>query len=176
MGRHLILFMMVFVLASARADCFDGAATRFATHPDLLRAMGEQESNLRPDALGPVLDDGNRALGLMQVNSIHLPELARYGIKREDLMNGCVSVYVGAWLFARDRSKVGDTWKAVGVYNTGRNSKNTDAQARYIAAVRRRFERIQSGRRREAATLVSAPVVKGTAVADARAMTVWEAE
>ncbi|MFS2023493.1 lytic transglycosylase domain-containing protein [Massilia sp. CT11-137] len=143
MARQLIAAMLALAAASVRADCFDRAAARFGHNADLLRAMAEQESGNRADALGPVLADGNRALGKMQVNSVHLPELARYGVTRRDLMTDCGSVFVGAWIFARYVALVGPTWRAVGIYNTGPASDNHAAQARYIAAVRRRFERLQ---------------------------------
>jgi soluble lytic murein transglycosylase-like protein len=176
MARLLITILLLFVLASVKADCFDDAGARFKVHPDLLRAMGEQESNLQADALGPVLKGGHRAVGLMQVNTVHLPELAPYGIKRDDLMEKCVSVHVGAWIFARYRVKVGDTWAAVGVYNTGPYSEDTGAQSRYIAAVRRRFERIQSARHRGASALPGAKPSSEQVRASVKTMTVWEAE
>jgi soluble lytic murein transglycosylase-like protein len=147
---RLITFALLLASAGAQADCFDRAAARFGHNPDLLRAMAEQESNNRDDAVGPRLADGNHAIGKMGINTIHLPELETYGVTREDLLTECGSVFVGAWYFARYVRQVGRTWFAVGVYNTGPNSKNRDAQDRYIAAVRRRFERLQRERRRAA--------------------------
>jgi soluble lytic murein transglycosylase-like protein len=150
MVRCLITLALLLASAGVRADCFDRAATRFGHNSDLLRAMAEQESNNRDDAVGPRLADGNHAIGKMGVNTIHLPELGMYGVTREDLLTECGSVFVGAWIFARYVSQVGRTWYAVGVYNTGPKSKDRAAQDRYIAAVRRRFERLQRERSRAA--------------------------
>lgn len=148
MARCLIVLLFMGVCSAVWADCFDRAAARFNLNPDLLRAMAEQESRYRDEAVGPLLPDGNRALGKMQVNSVHLPALARYGVTRHDLMTSCGSIFTGAWIFAGYVRRVGYTWQAVGIYNTGPASKNRAAQERYIAAVRRRFERIQRERAR----------------------------
>lgn len=166
MARYLITFLLLGACSAAQADCFDRAAARFRLNSDLLRAIAEQESRYRDDAVGPLLPDGNRALGKMQVNSIHLPALAKYGVTRQDLMTGCGSIFTGAWIFAGYVHRVGYTWQAVGIYNTGAASKNREAQARYIADVRRRFERIQ----RERARATQQPVQV------ASNMTVWRSE
>lgn len=146
MARYLIVLALLLASVPARADCTDRAALRFRLDPDLLRAMAEHESRNRVHAVGPLLPDGNRGLGKMQVNTIHLPELERYGVTRADLLSECGSVFVGAWIYARYLALVGSMWQAVGVYNTGPKSKNVAAQARYIAAVRRRYERIKRER------------------------------
>lgn len=148
MARCLIAVWLLLAAPLAHADCTDRAAARYRLDPDLLRAMAEQESYNRVDAVGPLLADGNRAIGKMGINTIHLPELGTYGVTRADLLTECGSVFVGAWIFARYVGLAGDTWQAVGIYNTGPKSRNAAAQARYIGAVRRRYERIRSERLR----------------------------
>lgn len=165
MARELIMCLLL-LASNAHADCVDRAAVRFRLNPDLLRAVAEQESYNDPGALGPLLSDGNRAIGKWQINTIHLPELARYGVTRSDLMTECGSAFVGAWYLARYIALVGPTWHALGVYNTGPGSKNVAAQRRYEVAVKRRFERIR--RERSSGTLVAA--------APSRAMSVWRAK
>jgi hypothetical protein len=118
---------------------------------------------MRTASTAPRLASGDRALGKMQVNSVHLPELTAYGITREHLMTECGSVFVGAWIFARYIALAGPTWQAVGFYNTGPKSTNYAAQARYIAKVKRQFQRIQQNRPR---TAVPGPMVT-------TAMAVW---
>lgn len=130
----------------AHADCVERAAARFGLDADLVWAVAEQESFNRIDAVGPLLADGNRALGKMGINTVHLPELARHGVTRSDLFTECGSVFVGAWILARYVSQAGSVWEAVGFYNTGPRSGNREAQGRYIAAVRRRYERIRAAR------------------------------
>jgi len=168
MARLLIAMLALMSASVANADCFDRAASRFRINADLLRAIADVESRNRAEAIGPLLADGNRALGAMQVNSIHLGELARYGVTRQDLMSACGSIFTGTWIFAGYIHRFGPTWKAVGIYNTGPASSNRSAQARYIAAVRRRLAAIQHqviSRRR----LTQGP-------APHAAMMVWESE
>lgn len=165
MARKLI-FCLFLLASNAHADCVDRAAARFRLDPDLLRALAEQESYNDTAAIGPLLSDGNRAIGKWQINTIHLPELARYGVMRSHLMTECGSAFVGAWYLARYVAMVGPTWHALGVYNTGPGSKNVAAQRRFEAAVRRRYERIRRAR------VDTQPVT----AAPSRAMSVWRAE
>lgn len=165
MARKLI-FCLFLLASNAHADCVDRAAARFRLDSDLLRALAEQESYNDTAAVGPLLSGGNRAIGKWQINTIHLPELARYGVTRSHLMTECGSAFVGAWYLARYIALVGPTWHALGVYNTGPGSKDVAAQRRFEAAVRRRYERIRRARG-GMPSVVAAP---------SRAMSVWRAE
>jgi soluble lytic murein transglycosylase-like protein len=146
MARGLIIAWLLLAAPCVQADCTDRASARFGLDADLVRAMAEQESFNRADAAGPLLPDGNRAIGKMGINTIHLPELQSHGVTRQDLYTECGSVFVGAWIFARYVKMARSVWEAVGFYNTGPNSANTDAQNRNIAAVHRRYERIRRER------------------------------
>lgn len=77
-----------FASANARADCFDEAAKYQQVNPLILRAIAWQESRNRPDALNKNTN-GSIDYGLMQINSIHLSTLSRYGIGRDTLMEPC---------------------------------------------------------------------------------------
>ena len=110
---------LAFAAASpcARADCIADAAARHHVNADVLRAIGWQESRLRPQALGHNAN-GSVDVGAFQINSIHLPELARYGVDRQALADGCVSADVAAWHYRRQIEQQGDTWLAVGAYHS----------------------------------------------------------
>ena len=82
--------------AVASASCWEEAAQRYGIDPLLLKAIAWQESRGWTGAIGPKLPDGNQALGLMQINTIHLPALAKFGIRREDLFDACINQKVGA--------------------------------------------------------------------------------
>ena len=86
------------------------------------------------------LPDGNQALGLMQINTIHLPALAKFGIRREDLFDACINQKVGAWILADCMRRFGQIWRAVGCYYAGPGSKNFSAQEKYVSGVRRYYE------------------------------------
>jgi len=127
----------VFAPALCHASCWEEAGQRYGIEPTLLKAIAWKESRGWPKAVGPKLPGGNQALGLMQINSIHLPALAQYGIRREHLFDACVSQKVGAWVLADCINRFGSTWKAVGCYYAGPASKNTAAQVEYVLDVQR---------------------------------------
>jgi soluble lytic murein transglycosylase-like protein len=119
-----------------RADCIDDAAAYQHISTQLVHAIAQHESGLRPGAVN-VNSNGTEDIGLMQINSSWLPKLARYGIRREHLFNACVNAYVGAWILASNIRQFGPTWKAVGAYNAVSSSK----QLVYANAIYRRLQR-----------------------------------
>ncbi len=113
----LFLILFCFGAQTCRADCFSDAAAYEHVNPTVLRAISVVESHNNPHAINKNTD-GSTDLGLMQINTIHVPELNRYGIHKRDLMQGCKSIYVGAWLLHRSMKRYGNTWKAVGGYHS----------------------------------------------------------
>lgn len=147
------------------ANCWQGAASAAGVDSALLKALAWKESAGRPDAVGPLLADGHRALGLMQINTIHLPALAKYGIDRTALFDACTSIEVGAWVLASCIRTFGATWKAVGCYYTGPASKNHGAQADYARDVQRYYTAFQ---RQELTAAVVARLVPNDVMEDVR--------
>jgi soluble lytic murein transglycosylase-like protein len=127
----------------ARADCIADAATRHQVNAHVLRAIGWQESRLQPTALGHNAD-GSIDLGAFQINSVHLPELARYGIDRAALADGCVCADVAAWHYRRQIDRQGDGWEAVGAYHS-RTPARAAAYANRIAAILVRWKVMPPG-------------------------------
>ncbi len=110
---------------SSRApDCFDAAALHHGVNPWLLRAIAKHESSGKASARG--INDPSNGLsisrsedwGMMQINTQHLPKLAAYGVRPEQLWDGCTSVFFGAWILRGSVSIHGNTWTAVGAYNS----------------------------------------------------------
>lgn len=101
----------------ARADCFDEAAQYHRVNPWILRAIAARESRFNPVT---VAHNSNNTddIGMTGINTVHLPELARYGISRSDLLDGCKSVYVAGWRLAKMVKRYGNTWEAVGSYSS----------------------------------------------------------
>ncbi|MFC4524767.1 lytic transglycosylase domain-containing protein [Cupriavidus pinatubonensis] len=119
----LVLFAgLVLLTGYVRADCIDAAATYHRLSPVLLRAIAQNESGMRPYAVNRNTN-GTEDIGLMQINSAHLPRLATYGITRTRLFDPCVSAYVGAWILRDCLARVGATWAGVGCYNAGAPEK-----------------------------------------------------
>jgi len=119
--------------AVARADCIDDAARHHGVNAHVLRAIGWHESRLRPDAVA-VNANGTRDLGAFQINTTHLPRLARHGVTAASLHDGCTSAFVAAWHYARQVARFGNTWQAVGAYHS-LTPPRTAGYANAIAAV-----------------------------------------
>jgi soluble lytic murein transglycosylase-like protein len=128
----------------ARADCFDEAARYQKVNPLILRAIAWQESHNTPDALHKN-DNGSTDYGLMQINSVHLPTLAQYGISTETLMQPCKNVYIAAWHLRQKMNKYGNTWQAVGAYHSETPTLR-DRYASQIVDILRRWKLLQAQR------------------------------
>lgn len=139
-ARTVAVASLLLAPIAASATCWEEAGRGYGIDPLLLKAIAWKESRGWTGAVGPKLADGNRALGLMQVNTIHLPTLTRFGICREHLFDACVSQKVGAWVLADCIQRFGATWKAVGCYYAGPNSKNVAGQVRYVRDVQQFYE------------------------------------
>ncbi|MFD1558635.1 lytic transglycosylase domain-containing protein [Paraburkholderia silviterrae] len=124
--------------APARADCFDEAARYQKVNPLILRAIAWQESHNTPDALHRNAN-GSVDYGVMQINSVHLPTLAQYGISSSTLMQPCKNVYIAAWHLRQKMNKYGNTWAAVGAYHSETPALR-DQYAQQIAAILRKWK------------------------------------
>ena len=97
--------------------CIPAAAQHHRIDPRLLRAVLKVESDLRPWAFGRNAN-GTVDMGMAQINSIHLPELARHGIQSQHLFDPCVASYVAAWLLRKNIDRHGLTWFGVAAYHS----------------------------------------------------------
>jgi len=123
--------------AHAGLDCFTAAGQYQKVNPLILRAIAWQESHDATTAKH-VNSNGSIDYGLMQINSIHLPRLAQYGISPDKLMNPCANVYVAAWHLRQKMDKYGNSWEAVGAYHSETPTLR-DQYARQIMAILRRW-------------------------------------
>ncbi|MCK4118400.1 lytic transglycosylase domain-containing protein [Ralstonia nicotianae] len=112
------------------ADCLDDAALFHGVSPVLLRAIAKWESGMRATVVNRN-KNGTEDIGLMQINSSHLPRLAAFGITRQRLFDPCTNAYVGAWILRANLDRYGPTWTAVGAYNATSDDKRM-AYARNI--------------------------------------------
>lgn len=97
--------------------CWHGAAQYHQVDVWLLYSIGLVESRFDANAVNRN-KNGSLDLGAMQINTIWLKELQKYGITERHLMDGCTSVYVGAWILAKSIKRYGYTWRAIGAYNS----------------------------------------------------------
>lgn len=134
-SKHLTLTATAAALlllqpGAARADCFDDAAQYHTVNPWILRAFAAQESGFKP-ATVVRNTDGSVDRGMTGINSVHLPELAKYGVTASDLFDTCKSIYLAGWHLRNQISRYGNTWHAVGAYHS-RTPRLRDAYAAKI--------------------------------------------
>lgn len=137
----LLLFLLL-CISSARANCWNHAASMFNISPELLYAIAQQESSLNPSAVG-YNRDGSYDLGLMQINSQHLPNLRKIGINKQQLKDPCLSIIVGASILADMMKRYGYTWEAVGAYNAGTAPDRQAKRMYYAEQVWRRYQKLK---------------------------------
>lgn len=116
--------------------CFSAAAQLHQVNEQVIRAIARQESAMRPQAVRQNRN-GSVDLGLMQVNSLWLDQLAAHGIDAVKLMDPCINIYVGAWILGQQIRRHGNTWKAIGAYHSMTPGHNE----RYAWAIHARLQR-----------------------------------
>ncbi len=121
-------------LSSDLKSCALAAARHYHVHEQLFLAVLATEGG----RVGQTVRnrDGSYDMGPAQINSIHLPELARLGITRDQVVNdGCLNLQIGAWILARaldgqSPSNPGEFWRRVGNYNSATPTHNVTYQAK----------------------------------------------
>lgn len=153
------------------APCWDAAAQRHGIAPALLYAVARAESSLDAAAVNRshLQRTGSYDIGLMQINSRHLPQLARHGIQEADLRDACVNLQVGAWLLADLFARHGVSWDTVGAYNAACTQLQGDdcrrARASYAWKVYQRLPMSKPGLAAAPAhTAATAPMAHGPTV------------
>lgn len=127
MSRLVIVMLFFLFCPHAGAFCFDTAGAKYHIDPLLIKAIASGESTLRADATNINRDKKTgRALsmdyGLMQVNSMHIPQLMALGYidsAQELLTRPCLNVQIGTWILAQHFQVCGISWNCLGSYNAG---------------------------------------------------------
>jgi len=118
---QLSLMIIIGVISGVcNANCLVSIAKKYQLSPQLLISIAITESGGNPEAIGPMNSNGTIDLGIMQINSAWLPKLKKYGIQRLDLFKPCVNIEVAAWVLSQNILTYGNTWRAVGAYNSSK--------------------------------------------------------
>lgn len=119
-------------------ECVNDAAEAFGIEPIVLWTLLDVESG----TVGRTSrnTNGTEDIGPMQINTIHLPHLAQYGIDYSTLRdNLCININVGAYIFTREYAQTKNVAMAIARYH----SRTPRHQQRYlglaIAALDRRI-------------------------------------
>lgn len=151
--------------------CFQTAGDYYGISPLLLKAIARQESSMNPRASNQNTN-GTKDIGLMQINTTHMPKLRRAGVDEQRLWEPCVNIAVGAWVLADAVSRHGMTWKAVGIYHSPTEWRQKDYAARiqrHLVREIRAYEAM-AGSAAQAAPATparSTPVAASAPIADA---------
>lgn len=119
--RGPLAFVLLWI-GYAQANCLEDSATKYHVSANLLKAMIVAESAGNASAISDPNVNGSTDIGLMQINSSWLPALGKFNIKREDLFKPCTNIDVGAWILSKSIEDHGNTWLAVGYYNSSQLS------------------------------------------------------
>jgi soluble lytic murein transglycosylase-like protein len=118
---------------------------------DIVRAVIRQEGGTtgqihwnRPNKAGVSTYD----MGLMQINSSHLTELAAIGATRDQVINyECLNIYVGTWILKREIVTTPTLWVAIGNYNTGSfNARTANNNLAYQRGVWTNLQKLWYGK------------------------------
>jgi soluble lytic murein transglycosylase-like protein len=104
--------------SAAIFSCMLAAGQHYNVPPRLLQSIAHVESGYRTNAIN-TNKNGTVDIGVMQINSMWLPELAKYGIERQHLFEPCTNIKVGAWILSQEVARYGYNWEAIGAYNAG---------------------------------------------------------
>jgi len=110
-----LLFLLNISLL-AGSNYYEEAGEHFGIDPRLLWSIAKVESNHNPHAVN-INTNGTEDIGIMQINTVHLPSLAKYGISKDDLFDPRTNIFVGAWVLQGCFKKYGFTKNAVTCYN-----------------------------------------------------------
>lgn len=111
--------------------CLTRISKRYQVHPLILRLVATVEGGWAGARIENT--NGSYDLGLMQINTIHLPQLSKYGLTEAMIQNNdCINVGVSAWYIrsvTRGQTAVGTTdyFRAIARYH----SKNEPHITRY---------------------------------------------
>lgn len=125
MSKFLLKILIILALTSfCQANYYTQAGKKFNIDPQLLWTIAYKESRLNPNAISKRNKNGTYDIGIMQINSVHLPRLKRvYGIDESDLLNPKINIFVGAEILKMCFDKHGLNERAITCYN-GRIKNN----------------------------------------------------
>lgn len=124
-------------------QCWADASARYKVPVDLLYAIARVETGNRAHLVSAPNKNGTYDIGLMQINSMHLPRLKKLGINERNLLaDPCLNLHVGASILADAISRHGFTWTGIGAYNAGSPEK----RRAYASKVFAMYKKIQGER------------------------------
>lgn len=98
--------------------CWDASAKKHGLNPLMLMAIGSVESSLR-EGIASRNTNGSYDLGIMQINTIHLPYFNKMGYSRHELQyNSCKNIMAAGYLLKTSIKKYGYNVNGIGGYHS----------------------------------------------------------
>jgi hypothetical protein len=111
------------IINDVPVECINKAAIQYHIPAMIIISVLRMENGRVGDAIPN--KNGTFDYGPMQINSIWLKEIKRYGYTREAIQyDPCANVAVGAWLLSRAIADDKTLWKGVGNYHSHTVDKN----------------------------------------------------
>lgn len=120
-------------IKNSNVNCWYRSSLKYGLDPWLLYSVAYVESRHNMFAVNKNRN-GSYDLGMMQINSIWLPELKRHGIEPKHLFDACTSIDVGAWILAKSIRRYGYNVRGVGAYNSARPEIGNKYAAKVLKA------------------------------------------
>jgi len=102
---------------SNNEQCIPAASTYHQVNAAVLKAILMVESGLNAWEVRRN-NNGTLDVGMAGINSIHFPEMAKFGIAPGQLLDACVATYVAAWHLKKGMNKYGNTWFGIAAYHS----------------------------------------------------------
>lgn len=116
-GKAFVFGFLCLSFAKAE-NYYIQAGKHFEINPQILWAIAYKETRLNPKLISKTNKNGTYDIGIMQINSIHLPRLKKeYNISEKDLLKPKLNIFVGAEILRKCFDKHGTNQKGITCYN-----------------------------------------------------------
>jgi len=127
------------ITAKALAACIFAASQTYSVPPSIILGVLSVEGG----KIGQAVPNTNKTydLGPMQINTIWIPELAKYWkISEQDATrlvrdDPCINIGVGAWILRSKMDQTGSLAKGIAYYHSGTPKLGTKYRDKVLAAM-----------------------------------------
>lgn len=129
------------ITPQALAVCIFAAAQTYVVPPSVILGI----LNVEGGRIGQAVHNTNNTydLGPMQINTIWIPELARYwGVSERHALqevrdDACINIGVGAWILRRKMNETGSLYEGIANYHSATPYLGHNYQRKVVSAMQR---------------------------------------
>lgn len=129
------------ITPQALAVCIFAAAQTYVVPPSVILGILNVEGGRIGQAVRNV--NGTYDLGPMQINTIWMPELARYwGVSQSVALqqvrdDACINIGVGAWILRRKMNETGSLYQGIAHYHSATPGLGHNYRQKVVTAMQR---------------------------------------